>query len=204
MASSSRACCLSVTAALVLPSAQPRFRASIRPVPANARQPLSVRAVSRRKGGRASGPLWDMCHSCVTKAQGLRTPGRSAPGFVGCNEGAYVDPPAAGRTHPAALRAVPLIGEQPTAPVPAPQASTAFFPLPLCRPRSGTTSSPKPSGPRPQGGFEPHGASHAWRRKCRSRPQDYPMFVQLLKEFMGHRPGERSDVSECDANALIA
>jgi hypothetical protein len=30
------------------------------------------------------------------------------------------------------------------------------------------------------------------------------MFVQLLKEFMGHRPGERSDVSECDANALIA
>jgi HK97 family phage major capsid protein len=30
------------------------------------------------------------------------------------------------------------------------------------------------------------------------------MFVQLLKEFMGRKPGERIDVSESDANALIA
>jgi HK97 family phage major capsid protein len=30
------------------------------------------------------------------------------------------------------------------------------------------------------------------------------MFVQLLKEFLGRKPGERIDVSESDANALIA
>jgi hypothetical protein len=30
------------------------------------------------------------------------------------------------------------------------------------------------------------------------------MFVQLLKEFMGRKPGERIDVSEADANALVA
>jgi hypothetical protein len=30
------------------------------------------------------------------------------------------------------------------------------------------------------------------------------MFVQLQKEFLGRKPGERIDVSESDANALIA
>jgi hypothetical protein len=30
------------------------------------------------------------------------------------------------------------------------------------------------------------------------------MFVQLLKEFMGRKPGERIDVSEDDAKALVA
>jgi len=30
------------------------------------------------------------------------------------------------------------------------------------------------------------------------------MFVQLLKEFMGRKIGERIDVSETDANALVA
>jgi HK97 family phage major capsid protein len=30
------------------------------------------------------------------------------------------------------------------------------------------------------------------------------MFVQLLKEFMGRKPGERIDVSDADANALVA
>jgi hypothetical protein len=30
------------------------------------------------------------------------------------------------------------------------------------------------------------------------------MFVQLLKEFLGRKPGERIDVSESDANARIA
>ncbi len=30
------------------------------------------------------------------------------------------------------------------------------------------------------------------------------MFVQLTKEFMGRKPGERIDVSEADANALVA
>jgi hypothetical protein len=30
------------------------------------------------------------------------------------------------------------------------------------------------------------------------------MFVQLLKEFMGRKIGERIDVSEADANALVA
>jgi hypothetical protein len=30
------------------------------------------------------------------------------------------------------------------------------------------------------------------------------MFVQLLKEFMGRKVGERIDVSEADANALVA
>jgi hypothetical protein len=28
--------------------------------------------------------------------------------------------------------------------------------------------------------------------------------VQLLKEFIGRKPGERIDVSESDANALVA
>ncbi len=30
------------------------------------------------------------------------------------------------------------------------------------------------------------------------------MFVQLLKDCLGRKPGERIDVSEADANALIA
>ena len=30
------------------------------------------------------------------------------------------------------------------------------------------------------------------------------MFVQLQKEFLGRKPGERIDVSESDANALTA
>jgi hypothetical protein len=30
------------------------------------------------------------------------------------------------------------------------------------------------------------------------------MFVQLLKDFLGRKPGERTNVSEADANALIA
>jgi HK97 family phage major capsid protein len=39
--------------------------------------------------------------------------------------------------------------------------------------------------------------------RCHSR-ETTPMFVQLLKEFMGRKIGERIDVSETDANALVA
>jgi hypothetical protein len=82
--------------------------------------------------------------------------------------------------------------------------TTQFHPAPI----ASAALQPNPEPVRPDGreaDAKPL-MEHADRRqRLQLEPQgSYPMFVQLSKEFMGRKPGERIDVSEDDARALVA
>src|SRR5260370_30029747 len=84
------------------------------------------------------------------------------------------------------------------------RAARKLFPLPTSRPPPLQPTLETCQAPRLASGTPspPRGLPET---ETTSRPRETtPMFVQLLKEFMGRKIGERIDVSETDANALVA